>query len=310
MVLIYLKQIFDAKLDFTYPKYVKLCKVVIDANITILTVKDYVLMNEKPDKFVIFRHDIDDEVDLYYASKMAKTEAELGFKTTYYFRTCEKVFKPEIIREIVDLGHEMGYHYEVLGDAEGDYSKAIELFGSELGRFREVCDVKTIAQHGGPLRSGLNVVTLSNMLELLKCIIQRKPIFDHWESKEIWKKYDFRDYEIIGEPYLSIDFDSVVYLSDTNRSWIDTKYRLKDRVGAEQSINAVRDIRRTDDLIEAIESGRLQRIHILIHPSNWKETFGEWVKWFMLQQMRNAGKRLLVMWRQRARKREDSIIFA
>jgi len=299
MVLIYLKQIFDTKLDFTYPKYVKLCKVVIDANMTILTVKDYVLMDEKPDKFVIFRHDIDDEVDLYYASKMAKTEDELGFKTTYYFRTCEKVFEPKIIKEIADIGHEIGYHYEVLGEAEGDYSKAIELFESGLNRFKGIYNVKTIAQHGGPLRSGLNVVTLSNMLELLKYIIQRKPVFDHWESKDIWKKYDFRDYGIIGEPYLSIDFDNVVYLSDTNRSWIDTKYRLKDRVGAEQSINAVKNIKRTDDLVEAIESGELQRVHILIHPSNWKETFGEWVKWFMLQQMRNVGKRVLVMVRRK-----------
>lgn len=299
MVIKYFNRLFDTKLDFTYSKYVKLCKAILDSKMTILTVEDYISMEEKPDKFIIFRHDIDDEVDLYYASKMAETEIELGFKTTYYFRTCEKVFKPEIIREIADLGHEIGYHYEVLGEAEGDYCKAITLFRSGLDRFKGICDVKTIAQHGGPLRSGLNVVKLSNVLELLKYVIQRKPIFDHWESKDIWKTYDFRDYGIIGEPYLSIDFDNVVYLSDTNRSWVDTKYRLKDRVSAEQSISAVRNIKRTDDLVEAIESGELQRIHLLVHPSNWNETFGGWVKWFMLQQMRNIGKRLLVLMRRK-----------
>jgi hypothetical protein len=41
---------------------------------------------------------------------MAKLEAALGIKATYYFRTIPKTFKPEIIKEIVDIGHELGYH--------------------------------------------------------------------------------------------------------------------------------------------------------------------------------------------------------
>jgi hypothetical protein len=278
------------RLDFTYLRYEKLCEALVDSNLDILTVKDYLLKTDKPDKFVIIRHDIDDESDLKYALQMAKTENEYGFKTTYYFRICKNVFVEEHIRNINKLGHEIGYHYEILGEAEGNYEKAIELFEKHLSKFRKICEISTIAQHGGPLRNCLNVVTFSNIVEVIVHFIKGDHIFDHWESKDIWDHYDFRDYGIIGEPYLSIDFNEVSYVSDTNCSWIDSKYRLKDKVNSQSNPLA---IQRTDDLIESINRGDSQKIHILIHPSNWKNTFLEWLSWFLLQKMRNYGKIVL-----------------
>ena len=50
----------------------------------------------------------------------------------------------DITRGIHDLGHEVGYHYEVLSKANGDYEKAVELFEQELSEFRKIIDVKTI----------------------------------------------------------------------------------------------------------------------------------------------------------------------
>ena len=38
--------------------------------------------------------------------------------------------------KIHDLGHEIGYHYEVLSKANGDYEKAMKLFEQELSEFR------------------------------------------------------------------------------------------------------------------------------------------------------------------------------
>ena len=40
-----------------------------------------------------------------------------------------------------DLGHEVGYHYEVLSKAKGDYEKAIQMFEQELNEFRKKVDV-------------------------------------------------------------------------------------------------------------------------------------------------------------------------
>lgn len=292
----YIKHIFDTKLDFTFAKYIELCKKILNTGYTLLTMEEYFSLDKKPDRFIIIRHDIDDEIDLAYALKMAKVEAELGMPSTYYFRTCEKVFDKGKLREIAELGHEIGYHYEVLGDAEGDYNNAIKLFETELSKFEDIYVVKTIAQHGGPLRKGLNIVTFSNIIEVLKYLVSGDKIFDSWESKDLWKRYDFREYGIIGEPYLSIDFNEVLYLSDTNRSWMDTKYRLKDYVEIRGSPEIA--IKKTDDLIKSIEEGTFQKMHILIHPSNWKERFVEWLRWLILQRVRNAGKRvLMVYWR-------------
>ncbi len=288
---------FDTNLDFTYPKYLRLCETLVNSGLTIITLKDYLSMNKFPEKFAIIRHDIDDEIDLAIAIKMAKTENELGFKTTYYFRSNEKVFNVQYIKEISGLGHEIGYHYEVLGETDGDFERAIELFEKELNKFRQISEIKTIAQHGGPLKSGFNVVKFSNVLEIIKQMFMGKKIFDNWESKKLWDKYDFKKYGIIGEPYLSLDFEKIMYLSDTNRSWVDTKYRIKDKIKSGKSLET-HNIKCTEDIIQHIKSGSVQKIHILIHPSNWKDKYGEWVKWYLLQQMRNIGKKILmVFWK-------------
>ena len=56
------------------------------------------------------------------ALRMAELEHELGIQSTYYFRF-PYTFKPDIIRKIQALGHEVDYHYEVLSKAKGDYEK-------------------------------------------------------------------------------------------------------------------------------------------------------------------------------------------
>lgn len=38
---------------------------------------------------------------------------------------------------------------------------------------------------------------------------------------ELWKRYDYKELGIIGEPYLDVDFDEVFYLTDTGRRWDD-----------------------------------------------------------------------------------------
>jgi len=282
------------KRDFTFAKYVELCKKMLDSDYSLLSVEQYFKMEKKPDKFIIIRHDVDDEIDLPYTLKMARKEAELGIASTYYFRTVQDVFKPDIIKEVAGLGHEIGYHYEVLGEANGNYAKAIKLFEIELSKFKKVYEVKTIAMHGGPMKAGLTAATFSDMLKILKNMLLMKKTFVPWASKDLWKKYDFRKYGIIGDAYLSIDFKEVVYISDTNRSWSDTKHRLKDFVEGNSKVI----IKNTDDLIGIIERCEFKKILILTHPPNWRDDFGGWLKWLMLQEIKNAGKTCLkIYWK-------------
>jgi len=68
--------------------------------------------------------------DLPYTLKMARKEAEMGITAIYYFRTHDDVFKPDIIREIADLGHEIGY---IRREAGGD-SYYVEKSWQNYGR--------------------------------------------------------------------------------------------------------------------------------------------------------------------------------
>ena len=56
-----------------------------------------------------------------------------------------------IIREIRDMGHEIGYHYDDLSFCKGDHEKAIRRFEKNLATLREIAPVKTICMEGAPL---------------------------------------------------------------------------------------------------------------------------------------------------------------
>lgn len=59
-------------------------------------------------KVVILRHDVDERPQ--NALKMAHIEYRLGIRATYYFRILKISNDPDVIAEIVRMGHEIGYH--------------------------------------------------------------------------------------------------------------------------------------------------------------------------------------------------------
>src|SRR3989304_5191784 len=96
--------------DFTLKKYIQLCETLKESGYNILTVKDYFTYNGKD--FIILRHDVDRKPSS--ALLMAQIEHEYGISSTFYFRKTKDVFVPDIIEKVDKLGHEIGYHYEVL----------------------------------------------------------------------------------------------------------------------------------------------------------------------------------------------------
>ena len=248
-------------MDFTLTKYKELCGVITDSEFTPLTVKKY-LTEPTPRKVVILRHDVDKKTE--NALKMAKIEHDFGIDTTYYFRAIKKVFKPDIMKEIAGLGHEIGYHYEVLVRAKGDKKKAIELFERELTEFRRICDINTICMHGNSL--------------------------SRWDNRDIWKQYDFKEFGIIGEAYLSIDFNKVMYLSDSGGCWDNRGFRIKD-VAASNRMQSLK-IRNTNDEIALIKNNTVEKMCILAHPDRWNDSLSNWLYEFVSKKIRNNGKRL------------------
>lgn len=249
-------------MDFTLAKYEELCKAMVDSDFIPLSFRAY--LEKEPTKCIIIRHDVDRKPEK--ALKLAELENNFGITATYYFRTTPQVFKPDIIKAIKDFGHELGYHYEVLDKANGDFERAIGIFAYELIKFRKICDVKTICMHGNPLSP--------------------------WDSRDLWKRYDFKDFGIIGEPYLSIDYEKVFYLTDTGRSW-NSKFSIKDvvNVNARHTIEAINN---TDDVIQMVSKGNIKQMFIVAHPERWNNNLGAWLKELVWQNVKNVGKAILV----------------
>jgi hypothetical protein len=61
-----------------------------------------------------------------------------------------------------------------------------------------------------------------------------------WDNRDLWKRYDYRDFGIIAEPYFDLDFDEVFYLTDTGRRWDGDRVSVRDKICSEK-------IRRLED---------------------------------------------------------------
>lgn len=238
-----------------------MCSEVKNLGYVPITVDNYCSGNKNSqEKNIIFRHDVDRKIDM--ALSMAKIEYEMDIRATYYFRYIPEVFKPDIILKIKNFNHEIGYHYEVLDKANGNQEQAILLFEKELEQIREIADIRTICMHGNPL----------------------KP----WSNRDLWKTYDYRKFGIIGEPYLSIDYEKFLYLSDTGRTW-SGKYSVKDVLDKP----LVEKIRHTEDIITLLKEGRYPNICLLVHPNRWSDNPVIWLNELIWQNCKNLGKTFL-----------------
>lgn len=249
-------------LDFTLGKYHQLCKAIIDSGYNTTTVRDYIANPPASDSYtVILRHDVDRKPEK--AIHMATLEKMLGISSTYYFRATKAVFKEHIIKDIASLGHEIGYHYETLSKARGNYHKAVQLFQKELAHFRRIVPVSTICMHGNPLSK--------------------------WDNRWLWGKYDFRQFHILGEAYLSIDYSQIMYLTDTGRSWNANITNIHDRVKSQLKSS----VRTTDQLIQLVQSRAVPKICIQTHPERWDYKMSAWLKSCAYDMLSNCIKSIL-----------------
>lgn len=218
---------------------------------------------DKWQKFVVIRHDIDRVCD--QAVKVAKIENNLGIKATYYFRCTKRGFPKDIIDKISSLGHEVGYHYEVLAKTNGDFIKAVAVFTEELALLRKYAQVKTISSHGSP--------------------------FSRWDSRKIWENENFKKFGLIGDCNLSISKGQIFYLTDTGRKWNNAAVNLRDKIDLEHNLS----FKCTYDIIEAIKNNKLpSKLVINVHPQRWSERFIPWLNELIWQNVKNACKQILV----------------
>jgi hypothetical protein len=172
---------------------------------------------------------------------------------------------PQIIKKIAELGHEIGYHYEDLSIFGGNETKAIKHFEEKLTYFRKYYPVKTICMHGSPTSK--------------------------FDNKSIWKSNSYRNFGIIGEPYFDVDFNKILYLTDTGRSWDGERFSVRDKVKSDFNLH----FKSTQEIIKTIENEQLPpKIMITTHPQRWTNNKTEWTVELFSQTLKNIIKRLIV----------------
>jgi hypothetical protein len=274
-------------MDFTIKTYKSLLESLQSAGFFFITFEEY-FSKQKPDKWVILRHDVDllPENSL----RFAKIQHELGIKGTYYFRAVPESWDERIIKEIADLGHEVGYHYETMDSVnsrfefqisdleikniQSDYlkllDKAYEDFCENLEKLRKLVPVSTICMHGSP-----------------------KSRFD---NKDIWKKYDYKELDILGEPYYDVNFDEVFYLTDTGRRWDGYKVSVRDKLPQQENWNREGlSFHSTYDIISAIGIDKIpEKIMFTFHPQRWHDKPIPWFKEYFMQNTKNIIKYYII----------------
>jgi hypothetical protein len=275
-------------LDFTYTKYKEIVEAISKSDYKVITIGEYIQSSKLPDKFIILRHDVD--LDSFYQIKFAELENNLGIHTSYYFRYIEQIYNENIIDKVKDLGHEVGYHYEVFTKAKGNPQIALKLFREELKNYSDNWNSKTVCPHGGSFVDNADGYSLKNIIKLVPKILMGKSVFSKHINFDLWDENSFDDFGIIGDAYRSVDFSEILYLSDTGRSW-DNKYKRLDKV--ESKINPNFKIKSSNDIIKVINNHEADKIYLLVHFEQWKDSFKDWVFWYIAQIIRRTGKKII-----------------
>lgn len=308
-------------MDFTLNTLRRLLTVLQGSGYVFLSVKEFSeKKSARPGNLIILRHDVDKKPANSLA--VANFESEIGIHGTYYFRIKPDSFDKGIINELASMGHEIGYHYEDLHmasqqtkvirrkaislaraseDKKGQRQKAkgkceeelaaiaFEIFTGNLAKLREIAPIDTICMHGSPM--------------------------SRYDSRLIWKYYDYRELGIYAEPYFDFSLDDMLYLTDTGRKWNGSAVSIRDRayvrnegyysdwvrepvIGSAMAITEQGEVlhkrfsfRNTDDIVQAAMSKELpERMLITIHPQRWSKSFPEWMAELLVQNIKNPAK--------------------
>lgn len=216
------------------------------------------------DRYLIMRHDVD--ADVTNALHMARIDAAHGVRSTFYFRMKPLIFDPGIIKQIKSMGHEIGYHYEVLSDTKGNYEQGRRLFLRNLQRLRKIVPVHTACMHGRSL--------------------------SRIDNLDFFRHYALEAFDLVVEPYLSIDYADKYYFTDTGLCWNNQQFNIRDNVRSKGSGGVCS----TNELIEFMKSSIPERASLLTHTNNWVDNLFLWsvykASFFLLNRIKSSKKKL------------------
>ncbi len=182
---------------FTFEHYEQILKTAKDAGYNFISMEDFA-NGKRPDKFLIIRHDI--EFSPSAALKFAEIEYKFGVKATYFIRVHADNYNPfgfktyYAFKKIIELGQDIGLHYEHLDFSEITNHDPYEVIIKEKNLLELVFDkkIRGIAPHR-----------------------DFTPII----NRDYWKENDFHELGFTYEAYMDDFFKGTFYLSDSLGKW-------------------------------------------------------------------------------------------
>lgn len=146
---------------FTFAEIEAQYRLALEAGYTFITCADYVAQkNELPSLTVVNRIDIDFSVKK--ADRLRDIYDRLGIKGSFFLRLHAPEYNPfsfenyRVLKAIRDSGHEIGYHSEIVDQAEIWNEDAAECLQRDIVVLENMLKIKIqgVASHGG--MTGLN----------------------------------------------------------------------------------------------------------------------------------------------------------
>ena len=252
--------------DFTLEAYRAYLEAIQARYPQILRFDEYFEAYPKPEVFCLLKHDVDRRP--YHALRMAVIEQGLGLRSTYYFRVKRHTFLPDVIRQIQELGHEIGFHYESLSDLKGNLAAAETEFERSLTKLRSVAPIRTVAFHGRPFSP-------YNNRDLIRLMQQNGR---------------FSDLGLLGDATENIDYTDILYINDTGRNWYSSRSNVRDRVDSNLNCSFA-DGR---EVLNYFRNAPHRKVIFQIHPERWSHNIADWLLQWMLDTATNCAKSILL----------------
>ncbi|MCA8925483.1 MAG: hypothetical protein KDD82_26990 [Planctomycetes bacterium] len=174
--------------DFDLPAYRRLLELALEQRFELLAFHDD--RRFSAERALLLRHDVD--TDLHAALQLARIEAELGVRSTFFLMLRSPLYNlfaranHDMVREIVALGHDLGVHYDE-GFSPGEQRTLEEWVLLEADTISRV--------FGVPVRA----------------------VSFHQPSRRVLDE----DIAIPGmvNTYNARDLEGIFYLSDSNKAW-------------------------------------------------------------------------------------------
>jgi len=248
--------------DFTLSSFRSLVESLLSRGFVFLDLESFIASDDR--KKVFLRHDVDQYTGR--VEKFAALEKSLGIRSTFYFRPPKTRKHRQIIAKTVQYGQDIGYHYNDLAENNGNEERAKRSFSRHLTGLRSMGEVKSVCMHGNAFSSVNNL--------------------------DLWKNTGFGELGLTGDPYLVIDHNHTLYLTDTGRCWNCARFSKWDKVTSPISYHPVS----VSSIISDIESDALPSsgLHLCIHPQHYHDHPLKWTAYYFSQYFKNQVKARLI----------------